>query len=429
MTSLFSLPFLVLFIYLFIVFAGVCPAQMQSNSVTAPADQINNLENQLFFRQYADENVSARLARIENYIFGQQYDDSTENRIARIQASVATNKNPGGGAMQSPPTQNPGDQMPVQSNNIPAAGRPSNDDDIDAQNRQLQAQQARANQVNTLLSQAVSLYRQKQFKEAIDLFEQVIRLDPQNASAHFSLGIAMEANGNLENAAAEYSQAAAIDPDNKDYQLATQNIKNKIDQVNNTKSENNKWQFLAAEAAEALKNGQFDQALTMYTQLTEKDPHQALYQYNLGTTYLMLKRPEEALPHYKSAHKLDPANKIYDESLQKLELSLKEAKEKEAKDKEAKEKIAKQTNQKKIDLLKTFGLEVKSSRDGVEVKKVTPGLRAATVGLYPRDIIKAVDGQGINKIAELEQILGSKPMGQRFQMVLIRNRITCQLFF
>jgi len=77
MTSVFSLPFLTLFVYLFLLSASPCLSQ-------GAASTINDLENQLFFRQYDGENDTARLSRIENYIFGQTYHDSVETRIARL---------------------------------------------------------------------------------------------------------------------------------------------------------------------------------------------------------------------------------------------------------------------------------------------------------------------------------------------------------
>jgi tetratricopeptide (TPR) repeat protein len=205
--------------------------------------------------------------------------------------------------------------------------------------------------------------------------------------------------------------------------------------------EDYKWQALASQAADALKNGLLDQALAMYTQLIEKDPRQPLYQYNVGTIYLMLRRPEDALPHYKSARKLDPGNKVYVESLDKLEQGLKEAKEakeKTAKDEATKNKAAKEwtakTNAKpsapkKVDLYANFGLDVKSSRLGVMVKRLKPGWRGAQVGLSVNDIIKNVDGVDITQVAQLEQILGNKPIGERFQMILIRRGMACQLTF
>ena len=412
MTSIFSLPFLITLVYLFLLSGGMCLSQTSGSA-------IDDVENQLFFRQYDGEAETARLARIENYIFGQTYSDSIENRIARIKTSVPANQNAAAATPQNSVSKN--SWAPQPANSAPVS-QPNNDDGTDMQNRQVQVMAARANQVNTLLSQAVSLYRQKQFKEAIDLFEQVIRLDPQNAPAHFSLGIALEANGEADEAASEYSQAATIDPENKDYQQATQNLKNKQERESKTKIEDSKWQALASQAADALKNGQFDQALVMYKQLVEKDPHQPLYQYNLGTIYLMLKQPNEALPHYKTAHKLEPTNTVYEQSLLKLEQSLKEVKE-------AKEKIAKQNSPKKIDLYANFGLEVRSSNLGVMVKKLKPRWRAAQAGLYPEDIIKTVDGTMVNSVSQLEQLLGNKPIGQRFQMAIVRRGMACQLLF
>jgi len=443
MTSIISLPFLILFVYLFLAINP--PAFAQTSS-------ISDLENQIFFRQYDGEADTARLSRIEKYIFGQAYNDAVEKRIARVRAAIPqTNTAPTPQSSSnfpndtsqtglSPWVTQPSEQSNNQPNTKPNI-QTSNDNNEDYQSRQLEVMAARASQVNSLLSQAVSLYRQKQYDQAIDLFEQVTRLDPQNASAHFSLGVALEAKGDSAQAATEYKQAATIDPDNKDYQQATQDIKTKVDQESKSKLEEYKWQALASQADDALKNGLLDQALAMYTQLIEKDPRQPLYQYNVGTIYLMQRRPEDALPHYKSAHKLDPGNKVYVESLDKLEQGLKEAKE--AKEKAAKEEAnknkaakewtaktnAKPVAPKKIDLYANFGLDVKSSRLGVMVKRLKPGWRGAQVGLYPNDIIKSVDGVEITQVSQLEQMLGNKPIGERFQMVLIRRGMACQLMF
>ena len=49
-----------------------------------------------------------------------------------------------------------------------------------------------------------------------------------------------------------------------------------------------KWQLFASQAADALKNGQFGQALAMYNQLIEKDPRQALYHEIRGSAHCRL---------------------------------------------------------------------------------------------------------------------------------------------
>ncbi len=65
------------------------------------------------------------------------------------------------------------------------------------------------------------IYQENNQKEAIDLFEIAIKIAPDFAQTHFSLGLALKTSGNFVEAIAAYRQAIAIAPD---YAEAHQNL-------------------------------------------------------------------------------------------------------------------------------------------------------------------------------------------------------------
>ena len=61
---------------------------------------------------------------------------------------------------------------------------------------------------------------------------------------------------------------------------------------------------------------------------------------------------------------------------------------------------------------------MKGGREGVRITSIAPGSRAAQVGLQVGDVIKAVDGNVVISSSEINQMLISKPAGQRFQFTV-----------
>jgi S1-C subfamily serine protease len=120
--------------------------------------------------------------------------------------------------------------------------------------------------------------------------------------------------------------------------------------------------------------------------------------------------------------------------LEKLKQAIKEAEESKKsqqkssgpvdnKDKHSKNKTAKQN------YITSCGLRVKSSKQGVIIEAILTGSRANQVGLQPGDIIEVIDGRTIKKEKELEEMLQSKPFGQRFQLLVVRRGQTGQILF
>lgn len=328
---------------------------------------------------------------------------------------------------------------------LPAQAQDDNQEIKESEEQRLKVMQARTADINSLLKKGVDLYKRQQIDEAINIFKQVIRLDPQNASAYFSMGIALEAKKDLPNASDYYEIAHEIDPGNQEYQKAILSLREKEEKQVEIRQEKAKQQNLTAKAAEAYKTGHYDEALSLYQSLEKEHPHIAFVKYNIGSIYLIQRKPDEALDYYKQAHKLDPKNEQYNNSFTRLKQNIKQIrltanaannanvrksskntpiidknmeKEKERTDKAAMKNI-----------IEYFGMKVKTSETGVLIHAILTHSRAANVGLQPGDIIQVIDGQKIRHPEQLKKVLQSKPIGQRFQLIVIRgNRIGHILF-
>ena len=74
------------------------------------------------------------------------------------------------------------------------------------------------------------------------------------------------------------------------------------------------------------------------------------------------------------------------------------------------------------DPLQFYGLSVKASKEGARVTGIALGSRGAQVGLQIGDVIKAVDGNVVSSANDINQILLTKPPGQRFQFTVQREK-------
>ena len=64
-------------------------------------------------------------------------------------------------------------------------------------NRKERRAAGKGQDVNALMSAAVTWHRQGRLKEAVNTYQQVIRLEPRLADAHANLGVALKALGQL----------------------------------------------------------------------------------------------------------------------------------------------------------------------------------------------------------------------------------------
>ena len=125
-------------------------------------------------------------------------------------------------------------------------------------------------------------------EEAEEAFKQAIRIDPDDAEAHYNLGLAYYELGFYKDAIEAFKQAIRIDPD---FAEAHGNL-----------------------GVTYGKLGFYKDAIEAFKQVIRIDPDDVKAHYNLGFTYLLIGDKSSALNEYKILKDLDVyfANKLFD---------------------------------------------------------------------------------------------------------------------
>jgi tetratricopeptide (TPR) repeat protein len=277
--------------------------------------KLKAVEQKLFVRNYDDDAAEVRIERIEKRMFGDADSGDVHARLAKIVEIAKPFDKPKVEPSRAGATKFGAPQPKQQS----AEDERLRQEDAREQAR-IRAMQAAADEVNQLLAEAVSLYKSQRSNEALDKFQQVVRLAPDNAEAHFSIGVIFEAQHRYKEALAAYQRASDLNPEKRDYKEAVAIVmkKSRIDD-DPQKAE---LRELASEASSAYKRGEYFSALDLYKQLDQKSPRQALIKYNIGTIYLALKNPVQAKEAFEEAYKLKPDEPRFKEAFDRLNGSL-----------------------------------------------------------------------------------------------------------
>jgi len=132
-----------------------------------------------------------------------------------------------------------------------------------------------------LLFLGVCSWLQVQYwKDSFTLFKRSVEVAPQNATAHNSLGAALQKKGMLQEASHHFRTALQLKPH---YPKAHYNL----------------GLALAEQGQTAESMGQFSEALRI-------DPNYAEAYNNLGTALYLLKKPEEAMLQFSNALRINP---------------------------------------------------------------------------------------------------------------------------
>ncbi|MBA3994947.1 MAG: hypothetical protein C0469_15620, partial [Cyanobacteria bacterium DS2.3.42] len=295
-------------------FAGI-PAQGQGTGGSVK-QKLSALEQRLFFKTYEELDENARLKKIERRVFGEEMEGAIPVRLEKVATALGPQREPEGtvaGAAQQP------------ASPPPAASLSQHEYDAEdaIEKAKLAVMAAKEAELQRLLAEGVGLWRNRQTSLATEKFEQVIRLDPNNAEAHFSMGIIYEAAGNYTEAYSSYKKASASRPDNKDYKNAIADVEKKSHSKDKVQGLSGELKMMAEDAAAAFKRNEYMTALDLYKQFEAKAPPQAHIKYNIGTIYLMMKNYQMALEYYKQAKKLKPSEPKYVQAVQQLEGNLK----------------------------------------------------------------------------------------------------------
>lgn len=440
--------------------------------------KLTNIEKHLFFKTYTQEPIETRIGRVEKRFFGEAAKEgSVDQRLQKVFEAagpqIDADGTTSGGLMTQPekPVEPPASNEPAKTggkrstkNQTQREATPTTkttsepitpdvnataEDAWDAATKNALA--ARDEEINKLLAEAVKFWKKRNAEDASAKFNQVVRLDPQNAEAYFSLGVIAEAKGELKEASALYFKAHDINPDRMDYKDAIQTLNEKLEKKQVVDKAQGAIDQEAGEAADAFKRKEYITALELYKRLEGKFPKKAVYKYNIGTIYLMQKSPIQALEYYEKAHKTDPKEPRYETAYAKLKATVEADEAARAKADAAWDQREKDENKKKKDAAKqaannqpgkpnqkqpkatpggpigALGIGAQQTLVGIQVTGVSGGTRAAKAGLKNGDVIVAVDGINIQNLGQLSQILQNKMGGAAAQLIISRSGKMVQL--
>jgi tetratricopeptide (TPR) repeat protein len=186
-------------------------------------------------------------------------------------------------------------------------------------------------------------------KEAIEVFKQAIKINPEMAEAHFQLGIAY---GLIEG---EKADNQGIEAEKKDA---------------NTNTNTSKKGKPAATPATKDSEKAFSDALKTYQKVIAKNPKDDVAQYNIGRCYFKLFKDKEAETALRKATNMNPKSEDYKTELGAVMINL--AKYKEA-----------------VGVLKqVLKLNPNNSQAEALLEKATAGEKRETYGIPKTDVKK-----------------------------------------
>jgi tetratricopeptide (TPR) repeat protein len=172
-------------------------------------------------------------------------------------------------------------------------------------------------------SQALNDYNSKNYEKAATGFNEIVKADPQNASAYYYLGKSYKELKKDNEAIGALKEAVRIKPDHADANFALGNIyygqKNYetslpyFEQAAKTNFKSVEILIALAENQRVLK--QFDKAIVQYGKVIGFEPNNANAYYGMGLTYLGLNNKIAARQQLQKLQPLDKdlAKKLADQ--------------------------------------------------------------------------------------------------------------------
>ena len=168
--------------------------------------------------------------------------------------------------------------------------------------------------VQSLLKKGQECFQFGLFEEAVEIFSQVIEMDPGSSPAYNLRGNVLADLGRWEEALENYDTAIRVDPSNAEAYFSRGNENLDLGRPNLAIEDYQAAARLSQAMAKAVYNeglahlgvGDADQAMECFSRTIEKDPTLARAYCNRGRTYLDKGMPEEALLDLNEAVDLTP---------------------------------------------------------------------------------------------------------------------------
>ncbi len=166
--------------------------------------------------------------------------------------------------------------------------------------------------INELLSQGISYYDEGMIDKAIEQFNEVRKIDPDNADANYNLGNTYSDKGMFDEAISAYKEAVEKNPRLIDaylnlsmLYLDMELIDEAISLCKQAVNANPNDSFLCFHLGEAYaRNKQYKDAITAYNKAISINPMDPETQYRLAESYNETKQYDTALKHATQAEVL-----------------------------------------------------------------------------------------------------------------------------
>jgi len=155
---------------------------------------------------------------------------------------------------------------------------------------------------------------QMQGKEALSAFQKVAELMPNDAEAHYNLGVVQKGSGRLDDAAASYLRAVDLKPDYAEAHSNLGNTLKDLGRLEDAVASYRRALEIKPDSADAHNNlgtalkdlGQLNDAIASYRRAVALKPDFALAYYNLGNAQKDLNQLDDAVTSYRHALEIKP---------------------------------------------------------------------------------------------------------------------------
>jgi tetratricopeptide (TPR) repeat protein len=174
--------------------------------------------------------------------------------------------------------------------------------------------------------QGEKYYDEGDLQQAIILYQEAIRLDPENVRYHCRLGDLYEKSEQFSLALQQYQKAYQLDPDNSGiiYHLGTLYLKNdqldraieQLQEAVKLEPYNSGYNYLLGTVYKEA--GFLEEAYAQLVKASSRNPDKSFYYWSLGDLYRQEGKLDEAITQYQIAVNLEPNNPAHHNLLGKV---------------------------------------------------------------------------------------------------------------
>ncbi len=181
------------------------------------------------------------------------------------------------------------------------------------------------------LDKGIESYKAKKYQDAANLFQEVVKAEPDNIQAHYYLGLSYLALEKNQDAESELKKAAAIRKDLKDElslpsesqlevafgrlymeQEKYEDARTSLESAKKIDPENPEAFFYSGELD--IRQKSYQEAIKNLEKSISLNPEEAYAYYYIGIAYSNIKRPDKMMDNFRTFLKLAPdapeANKV-----------------------------------------------------------------------------------------------------------------------